>query len=103
MKIVVAKSKDWKEKHLLEDIPVGSVVVHTGDPDIEAEARRLGLETRAYPIEAETVNTRNSNMLRREMPLDLVRVFTHNLKRSRELNDLIDRARFRGVRTDVRS
>jgi len=110
LKAIVVKSANWAQNHLLERLPPGSIVIHGGDETIEVEAKKHGFETRVYVPRGDSASdlaSLYSDMFRKEhsdrdkVPVDLVLIFTHDLKRTRSLNDLVSKAKSKGVKTVV--
>lgn len=123
-KVLFAGDRAWMNRapivKILKELPPGTIVIHgaceTGaDKIVDEEARKLGLEVRAYPapwdeFEANRNSAgpaRNSEILRKEhpdkdgIPISRGYAFAGDLKRARGTFDITTKARAKGIKVDV--
>lgn len=125
-KVLFAGDRAWMNRapivKILKELPPGTIVIHgaceTGaDKIVDEEARKLGLEVRAYPAPWDEFEAkgnrnsagpaRNSELLRKEhpdkdgVPISRGYAFAGDLKRARGTFDITTKARAKGIKVDV--
>lgn len=118
MKVLICGSRDWSNDKMIEaefkKLPPGSIIVHgAGKTGAEAVADKMamkfGFQIRRYPVdessEGSVLTKRNAKMIRNEHvsgdPIHLGIAFTQDYNRSRDVKDLVERARKAGIKVVV--
>ena len=118
MKVLVCGARDWSNDKTIETefkkLPPGTVIIHGAskigfDALVDKIAMKYGFPIRRYPCEEDenggSVSKRNSKMVRQEHvsgdPIHMGLAFTNDLSRSRDVKDLVERARKAGVKVNI--
>lgn len=121
MKVIVCGARDWVNDKMIEaefrKLPQGSIIVHGAskigiDLLIDKIAMKFGFSIRRYPCEElenspsnSAITKRNAKLVRQEHvggdPVHMGLAFTNDINRSRDVRDLVDRARKVGIKVNV--